>query len=266
MAGVRHDRLEDEGHLAMTRHKDLDQAFENLLKWAGREEWGARHRDIQGEHLLGVCKRFGLALDDLTGELAEGGYLHSAFALVFEDLATRRYPPDDANLVDDYLKRRGWREGPRGRRYLEALRDSRLGLYEVVEVLPGEAVDVRDVVWGGEIVRVSAPLASQELLQWDRVAARVVPMGDSHLFTASLVRFPAEPAATMLRILERTRKGLRDTALRAGPEDGTDQRTLDERVRRILPTLTNHAFTEVWVSHVLEQSRRPPPQPGTDPR
>ena len=241
---------------------DVGRTVDNLLKWAGREEWGARHREVLHEHLHGPCKRFGLTLDALVRELSDHDYLLPAFGLVFEDLATRRFPPAGANLIDDYLRRRGTRESPSGRRYLEALRDSRQGLYEVVDVSPGQSVDVRDLAWGGESVRVTEPVASRQLERSERVAARILRVDDQHLFAGATVPFPGETADTLLRIIERTRNSLRETAARAGGDDTPDRAVIDERIRRILPTLTSPAFTGIWVGHVLGQARRPPARPA----
>ncbi len=93
------------------------------------------------------------------------------FGIVFEDFVSRRFPPDNRNVVDDYLKRRGWRESVPGRRYLQQLRDSVLSLYEVVEASPGRHCNLRDLVRGDEPVRVYEHLGTQGLVKWDRIAA-----------------------------------------------------------------------------------------------
>src|SRR3546814_15683448 len=43
----------------------------------------------------------------------------------FEDLLTQELEPDGRNLVDDYLKRRGWNEKAPNKAYMRALRDTR---------------------------------------------------------------------------------------------------------------------------------------------
>ena len=47
----------------------------------------------------------------------------------FEDFLGRRY--EDGNIVDLYLKRRGWKETVLNRAYFAALRDAPVSLYEV---------------------------------------------------------------------------------------------------------------------------------------
>ncbi|WP_437787869.1 hypothetical protein [Sorangium sp. So ce1097] len=64
------------------------------------------------------------------------------------------------------------------RRYLEMGRASSMRLYEVVHVVPGAGVTLRDVLHGGD-VRVRERSASRALHTWDLVAARVMPKGAS---------------------------------------------------------------------------------------
>ena len=80
----------------------------------------------------------------------------------------------ELNVIDDYLKRRGWRESVPARRYLAALRDSTVSLYKVVDIVPGHHMTVRDLILGGEAVRVEEKLGSEGAAPWDRLAAGVV--------------------------------------------------------------------------------------------
>ena len=54
--------------------------------------------------------------------------------LSFEDFLTRDFD-DGSNIVDDYLKRRGWKEGVSTRTYMAALRTSVMSLYEVSDIV-----------------------------------------------------------------------------------------------------------------------------------
>src|SRR3546814_3364576 len=82
----------------------------------------------------------------------------------FEDLLTRTIQPD-RNIVDDYIRRRGWNESGPTQIYLRALRSSVMSLHEVSEVEPGSGFLVRDLIRGGEPLRVSERSASQTLKQ-----------------------------------------------------------------------------------------------------
>jgi len=149
-------------------------------------------------------------LDDLLQAaelLAEHGYGSMLFGVMFEDFLSRRLPPDDRTVIDDYLERRGWRESVPGRRYLKQLRDSTLSLYEVVEVSPGQHCDLRDhLVRGGKTFRVHEHMGTQNLVKWDRLAARVLKTDGKHLFSGGILPFPRETAQSLLRVLTESRK------------------------------------------------------------
>ena len=78
-----------------------------------------------------------------------------------EDFLTCDFEPDSRNIVDDYLKRRGWKGPVAVKQYLQALRRSTMNLYEVVDTTPGSHFVVRDLVRGGEPVQVVDKRGSQ---------------------------------------------------------------------------------------------------------
>ncbi|WP_235514868.1 hypothetical protein [Sphingomonas sp. Leaf25] len=123
----------------------------------------------------------------------------------FEDLLTRDLEPDGRNIVDDYIKRRGWNESGPAKAYMRALRSSVMSLYEVSEVETGSGFLVRDLIRGGEPVRVSERSASQTLKQWDRIGARVVEVGGRHLLSGGLLSFTMEAAEALVADLRRSK-------------------------------------------------------------
>jgi hypothetical protein len=158
----------------MGKHSATDKAIRNIMNWAARPEWSDEQTIVFDTHLNPLCDRIGISQEELGDELAENGYSGMLFGIMFEDFLSRRLAPDDRNIVDDYLKRRGWRETVPGRRYLQQLRDSVLSLYEVVEVSPGRHCDLRDLVRDGETIRVHEHMGTQNLVKWDQLAARVL--------------------------------------------------------------------------------------------
>ena len=115
------------------------RATESLVKWSLRDEWS----DVQVEMCVGffapVSAALGLSPDDIVDRLGDASDMPYAF--MAEEFFTARFGDDDeSNVVDDYLKRRGWRETAPARRYLEALRDSTVSLYEVVDIDRGRSM------------------------------------------------------------------------------------------------------------------------------
>ena len=126
-----------------------DKAIANLMKWSAKEEWTPFREQIFAEHFDMICDRFDTTEEEIADLL--GDAFDMVFGCVLEDFFTARFGENDANVIDDYLKRRGWREKVPAKRYLEALRDSALSLYEIVDLNPGHAMTVRDLVLGGDL-------------------------------------------------------------------------------------------------------------------
>ena len=138
-------------------------------------------------------------LADLVGDHWAG----VLWGCAFEDMMTRDVEPDGRNLVEDYLKRRGWNEAGSNKLYMRALQSSVMSLYEVSEVEPGSGFLVRDLIRGGEPVRVSERSASQTLKTWDKIGARVVMVGGRLLLSGGVLSFTMEAADTLMSGLRR---------------------------------------------------------------
>ncbi|WP_306767926.1 hypothetical protein [Martelella alba] len=107
----------------------------------------------------------------------------------FEDFLTTDFEIEGGNIIDEYLKRRGWKENPKTRAYMKALRTSIMSLYEVSDVVPGKSLMARDLIRGGEPVIVSEGSATKSLKQWDRIAARIVPVMGENVLAGGLLPF-----------------------------------------------------------------------------
>jgi hypothetical protein len=115
-------------------------------------------------HIAAACEGGDVDPSDLAGIIDEHAFI-AVWGSAFEDLLTKDLP-GGRNIVDDYLKRRGWKESVPTREYLAGLRRSALSLYEVSEVVPGESMALRDLVRGGDPVRVIERSGSRNLHQW----------------------------------------------------------------------------------------------------
>ncbi len=244
----------------MSRRKDIDRAIGNLMTWSSRPEWAERRQAVYDEHLCGAAARCDLTVPVLLEDLQETGHFPMVMGLAFEDFASRPATEVAPNVVDDYLKRRGWRESPSGRRYLTQLRNSVLSLYEVLDVDRGRSVVVRDLLRGGGRTRVHEKLGTEHLVRWDRLAARVVEMGGRPVFTGGLMHFGPEPADAVLALLERAPARVREWLVaqrdhdRQSPAATSPPDFVDAFVRERCAS-----FTEAWLVDFV--SRRDSPLP-----
>src|SRR3546814_6814406 len=89
-----------------------------------------------GDHLGLAMEEFDFEADELA-DIVGDHWAGVLWGCAFEDLLTRTIEPGDRNIVDDYIRRRGWNESGSTKIYLRALRSSVMSLYEVSEVEPG---------------------------------------------------------------------------------------------------------------------------------
>ncbi len=239
----------------MGSHKDIDKAVGNLMRWADRPEWADARARVFAAHIETTSRFLGIPEAEWLQELSALGYSGMVFGIAFEDFASRDLE-GGRNLIEDYLKRRGWHEGVFGRRYLQALRVSALSLYEVVAVTPGKHCDIRDLMRGGDPIRVYENQGTRHLVRWDHLAARVLEVNGTLGFSGGMLAFPADAAQVLLRVVSQTRQEVRRTLKRRkGPSSALPAEALDA----VLLKEACPAFTQTWVVHTWERLHAPLP-------
>lgn len=141
---------------------------------------------------------------DIESLLGQYG-VSTLWGAAFEDLLSAELP-GGRNIADDYLRRRGWKESVATREYIAGLRTSVISLYEVTSVMPGEAMTLRDLIRGGDPVRVLEKRGSQGLRQWDRIATRVIPLRQHSVISGTLMVFDHRTSEALLAAVSRVRK------------------------------------------------------------
>lgn len=85
------------------------------------------------------------------------------------------------NLIDRFIAAKPLGLTEEDQQYLKGSRRSLMSVYEVLEVIPEQSITVRDLVRGGKPVVVREKAATRQLVKWDKMALRVVDMGDHHM-------------------------------------------------------------------------------------
>lgn len=210
-----------------------------LIKFAGRDDWRPHLESAMGDHFGAAMEEFNLdfeAIGDVLGE----HWAMTLWGCAFEDLLTRVVEPGGRNLVEDYLKRRGWKETASAKAYMRALQISAVSLYEVSDIVAGKSFLAQDLVRGGDPVLVSERSASRTLAVWDRIAARIVPQGPTHVLSGGLLPFTMEAADALL-------EGLRKAEGKHSPRA---QLAIGDAMLRELAPL----FTTAWLFDTLGQA------------
>ena len=240
----------------MPRRPDIAETVKRLNGYAESDNWRA-HRRAHVERMLGgVPARYGLEIETCCSEIAELGHAGTLFGFLHESFLASEFGPDRVNLIDEFLKRRGWQQTPRARKYLQGIRATPASLYEVHDVAPGQWIELRDLHREGPPRRILEESGSRSAQRWDRLVARVVTAGSEDMLAGGVLPLARESAEALESILTRARDKGRRAALAFARKYGVDlEFMLDDEVLQI----ADQAFLQVWVKGLLDLRRRPLP-------
>jgi hypothetical protein len=209
-----------------------------LMKWLTREPWRDAFADVLERHVAGPCEAAGIESVEELGEQVGAHWATTLWGCAFEDFLTREVA-EAGNIVDDYLKRRGWKENAVDRAYMAALRSSTMSLYEVSDIQPGQSFLARDLLRGGGPIRVSEHTATRTIRPWDRLAMRVVEVRGRTIIGGGLLPFEPPLADKLIGMLAKTKKRIAKNAPAVLAELGLDAG--DPDVGRLIKSATDDA-------------------------
>jgi len=211
--------------------------LKGLMKFAEREEWHKCFGAVMEAHFGAILDAGDIEFEDII-DLVGGHWQGILWGCAFEDFLTLEFDIPGENIVDEYLKRRGWWEKSPAKEYMKALRGSVLSLYEVSDVMPGKSMKLRDLVRGGEPVTIIEQSATQSLKQWDRIATRVVEIRGKTIMSGGVLPFSFKASDVLFNDLKETLGYKKPDKL---------ENIADEELQHLAPL-----FTLSWLSGVLE--------------
>ncbi|WP_353827906.1 hypothetical protein [Mesorhizobium sp.] len=113
-----------------------------LMKFLSRDEWRECFEEVFDEHFGPILGDGDMEFEELAEVLGDDRVMN-LWGCAFEDFLTQDFEGEPSNIVDEYLKRRGWKENAQTRAYMGALRTSVMSLYEVSDVVPGQSFMAR---------------------------------------------------------------------------------------------------------------------------
>jgi hypothetical protein len=205
-----------------------------------------------------TCEETGLEINDVVAAIGEDLFMSTVWACAFEDFLTREFD-DGENAIDDYLRRRGWKESASVGIYMAALRNSTMSLYEVGDIVRGTSFRARDLIRGGEPVLISERSTTRALKPWDRIAARVVQVGSQMQIGGGVLTFDHGTSEIFIEALRRFETLGNDEKRQLAEANGQDfddaafsDLSPTERLRAIGPM-----FTTFWLADVIERVQAP---------
>jgi hypothetical protein len=234
-------------------------SLQGVMKWLRRDEWPEAFTDVLEKHLTPACSKWDLTIEELPSVIGEDWYMN-LWGCAFEDFLTREYD-DNRNIVDDYLKRRGWKESATNRAYMTALRSSVISLYEVSDIIPDESFLARDLVRGGDPIRISEKSATRSLRPWDRIAARVLRLRAKTVMAGGVLRFEHDVAEDLLDSIGRAGRVAREKSAEFARQ--VSRQVNDPIIATTLSdtgvlSLAAPLFTSFWLADALKAALDPP--------
>ena len=231
----------------------------DLIKWSARDEWRGRVDAVMAEHFEPAMAAFGLTSEEIDDALG-GGWAGTLWGCAFEDFLTRRFGPEGENPVAAYLRRRGWKERAATCAYMTALGGSVMSLYEVSDIQPGQSFLARDLLRGGEPIRVSEHTATKTIRTWDRLAMRIVEVRGRTIIGGGLLPFEPQLADKLIGMFARTKKQVAKNAPAFFAELGLD--TGDPEIGHLIKSATDDVellrvsaplFSTLFLADLLER-------------
>ena len=236
-----------------------NKAIDELIKFSGLDPWRERREQVVRAHVLPMCEKLGMEPEDLQEILGDGGYT-MLWGCAFEDFLTRRYPPEGLSVVDDFLKRRGWRVPVAGKQYVAALRDSVPGLYEVMETSPGAHMILKDLLRESPPLTVFDKAASESVDKWDLLMARLMGDGSKTRMSGAALRFKTDRADRIREVVDVAVRDMMETARKLGHDRKSDGAMTPEKALDALLEGSATMFTGLWILDTVKQSQRPAPK------
>jgi hypothetical protein len=95
------------------------------------------------------------------------------------------------------------------RQWLELLTSKPLGLYEVIDVVPGESLRLRDLLFPEQAsVLVREKSGSREVVKFDLMAVRILPVGDHYELSGAIYSIPRHRGLDLITELRHELEGL----------------------------------------------------------
>jgi len=230
-----------------------DRAILSITKWARRDEWRERLELIIDAHFGPVLAAVDLPAEDLPETLGEA--FPALFGSVLEDFLTCDFGPDQRSVVEDYLKRRGFKERAPVKSYLRALQRSVMSAYQVVATAPGSHVVLRDLIRDGDPIRVEDKPNAHSLAAADHVAARLLPINGKTYLSSGVLCLPSDRARKLVEDIRRLRRKFRRGMTREVEQRGIAVADIEAIIPLDDVMLGELApiFTQVWLTGTLEQ-------------
>ncbi|MDH5723807.1 MAG: hypothetical protein OEY94_10875 [Alphaproteobacteria bacterium] len=212
----------------------------------------------------------GLAMQTVFGDLAEENGLNDIndlndffgsetfwmiYPVMLEFFFTNVYGQNgDWNIIDSFLTYPKNSLTKDERVYLSALRPSVMSVYEVTAIEPEKSLTVRDMIRGGEPVKIKEKSLTRYVSQWECLGMRILDMGDHLEFAGGVLRLERGVAEELAPWL----KEMRDMTVAMFPLHDTS--IPREKISHFAEVLWAPEIALAWIECLIESKDRNTPQ------
>ena len=191
----------------MTINIVAETVLDGLIEWMWRGRWHNHFRDVFDDHIHAYCDLYDLADFDELSEKIGQHWGNTLYDMVLLDFLSRE--TEDGNIVDQYLKRRGWKEKALPKAYIKGIRNSMISLYEVSGIRPGESFLARDLILGGDPILVEERTATRSIAQWENFAMRIVEVRGHNIIAGGWLPYKPELSEKVIDLILRHAEDMR---------------------------------------------------------
>lgn len=198
------------------------------------------------------------SLDVVEKMLGNDGF-NQIYPCALEFFFSNEYQPSDGtqkhwNVIDGFIEAKGNSLLQAEKEYLMQLRNSYMNLYEVIEVIPKKAIILKDLIEPGELIEVREKKATQYLVKWDRVGARLLKFEDKMIMSGGVLlikKDTSEEVIEQIRFIDKGMQKLLKKEMNNIPE--TDAGTL----RLLQKKMWAKEIGESWMFDIITNKQKP---------
>ncbi|EIJ32831.1 hypothetical protein [Thiothrix nivea] len=232
------------------QEKQVSGTMELLSAYIAKPPWEEWMVEVFSDAIAYAAEMLELSGDEVLDYLEEEPQGQMAHSHVFEHFVTTETNEDGESVLQEFMRARVQQEEKSfACQYLEALSQSRLGLWEVVGKT-GQSVDVRQLGSAEPAVRVS--LDAGKIPANICIASRVLDLpGDEHVFSFGMLPIERSEAEDIIAYLEQVRGEMLEAAQ---GEDGQayDAEDIEAAIEEELGDLMFQETLTAWVGQGFE--------------
>ena len=186
---------------------DRFRAVSKALSWLMTVHGRAARAAIDAAFFKQLSDEENEWLQHLEPKVYEGIMVNTLEWLLAEGFITVK--GEERRVAEVLLGRGGPLFSAEQRQWLELLASRPLGLYEVIEVKPGECIRLQDVLFPGQApVLVKEKAGSQQTVKYDLIAARIMPVEDHFILSGAVYSMPRHRSLELIAKLKHELEGL----------------------------------------------------------